>query len=172
MNETNNLRIRRATIVDIPTIQDIAYRAWPEAFKEILKQDQIDYMLNWMYSEEGLERQLWIQNHLFALVFSDDLPVGFVGFEHDVKKTKATKIHKLYLLPEYKGKGIGQELMKYVLEKAINVGDETLFLNVNKYNKAVDFYKKSGFTITSEEVIDIGKGFVMDDFVMSCKIVK
>lgn len=170
MIETEKVRIRRATIVDIPIIQDIAYKAWPEAFATILKQDQIDYMLNWMYSEEGLERQLWIQNHLFAIAFLEELPVGFVGFEHSVKNATSTKIHKLYLLPEYKGKGIGQQLMQYVAEKAYSVGNDELFLNVNRHNKAVDFYKKNGFAIISEEVIDIGKGYVMDDYVMSKKV--
>jgi hypothetical protein len=39
-------------------------------------------------------------------------------------------------------------------------------LNVNKYNSAQDFYKKLGFCIDYEEVIDIGNGYVMDDYVM------
>jgi ribosomal protein S18 acetylase RimI-like enzyme len=39
-------------------------------------------------------------------------------------------------------------------------------LNVNKRNIAIRFYESIGFAITNEEVIDIGNGFVMDDFVM------
>lgn len=167
MNETNTLKIRRATIVDIPIIQNIAYEAWPVAFKDILSQEQIDYMLNWMYSEEGLERQLWIQNHLFAIAFYEDIPIGFVGFEHNVNHSKSTKVHKLYLLPKYKGMGVGKALMKYVQDKALNVEDTSLFLNVNKHNKAVDFYKSLGFEISKEEIIEIGKGYVMDDYVMT-----
>jgi GNAT superfamily N-acetyltransferase len=171
MNESEQLRIRRATIVDIPVIQEIAYKAWPKAFASILKQDQIDYMLNWMYSEEGLERQLWIQNHLFALAYVDELPVGFVGYEHNLNKTQSTKIHKLYLLPEFIGKGIGQALLNYVKEKAINCENTSLVLNVNKFNNAVDFYKKMGFVVIKEEVIEIGKGYIMDDYVMQKEIV-
>jgi ribosomal protein S18 acetylase RimI-like enzyme len=41
-----------------------------------------------------------------------------------------------------------------------------VFLNVNKYNKAKFFYEKLGFVISKEEVIDIGNGYVMDDYVM------
>jgi hypothetical protein len=44
-----------------------------------------------------------------------------------------------------------------------------VFLNVNKYNKAKFFYEKLGFTITKEEVIDIGNDYVMDDYVMGIK---
>jgi len=39
-------------------------------------------------------------------------------------------------------------------------------LNVNRFNPAVSFYEKYGFKIIKEEVIDIGNGYVMDDYVM------
>ena len=42
-----------------------------------------------------------------------------------------------------------------------------VFLNVNKYNNAQFFYEKLGFTITKDEVIDIGNDYVMDDYVMN-----
>ena len=41
-----------------------------------------------------------------------------------------------------------------------------IFLNVNKYNKARFFYEKLGFVVSKDEVIDIGNGYVMDDYVM------
>ena len=37
---------------------------------------------------------------------------------------------------------------------------------MNKHNPSTGFYARHGFTIEREEVIDIGNGFVMDDFVM------
>ena len=42
-----------------------------------------------------------------------------------------------------------------------------LELNVNKNNPAIHFYKKLDFVISRQEVIDIGNGFVMDDYVMT-----
>jgi hypothetical protein len=49
-------------------------------------------------------------------------------------------------------------------------GGAELELNVNKYNKAKDFYYSQGFTLRREEVLDIGEGFIMDDFVLVVKI--
>jgi ribosomal protein S18 acetylase RimI-like enzyme len=40
-------------------------------------------------------------------------------------------------------------------------------LQVNKDNKAVEFYKKVGFHIEKEALFDIGHGFVMDDYIMA-----
>ena len=55
-------------------------------------------------------------------------------------------------------------------EKAIENHQKAIFLNVNKYNKARFFYEKLGFTIVKDEVIEIGNGYVMDDFVMEVAI--
>jgi diamine N-acetyltransferase len=163
------IQLRMAHMGDVITIQQIAYSAWPEAFKEILKSEQIDYMLQKMYSEEVLERQMWVEGHSFVLAQMDNKVVGFCGYEHH-KETSATKVHKLYLLPEFKSKGIGKMVLEAVEKKALFMGDNRIFLNVNKYNPSIDFYKRMGYSIIKEEVIDIGKGFIMDDYVMEKRL--
>jgi ribosomal protein S18 acetylase RimI-like enzyme len=53
---------------------------------------------------------------------------------------------------------------------AIEEAMKTIILNVNRFNPAVSFYEKYGFRTVKEEVIDIGQGFVMDDFVMALEV--
>jgi diamine N-acetyltransferase len=78
-----------------------------------------------------------------------------------------SKLHKLYLLPSYHGKGIGKALLQEVARRMREAGQQSLTLNVNKDNqKAIDFYRSQGFVEVYKEVIDIGNGFVMDDVVM------
>jgi ribosomal protein S18 acetylase RimI-like enzyme len=69
-------------------------------------------------------------------------------------------------MSETQGSGIGVKLVDFLSEKAKANNQSAVFLNVNKYNSAQFFYKKIGFSITKEEVIDIGNGYIMDDFVM------
>ena len=54
----------------------------------------------------------------------------------------------------------------YVCNAIKIIGGTELELNVNKYNSAIAFYKKKNFRIIKEELIDIGEGYVMDDYVM------
>ena len=56
--------------------------------------------------------------------------------------------------------------MDYIAVEAQRQKNVALFLNVNKYNNALHFYLKQGFFKIREEVIDIGNGYVMDDYVM------
>ena len=68
------------------------------------------------------------------------------------------------------GKGTGKILLDFIAHEAKSQKNTAVFLNVNKYNSAQHFYKKLGFEIVEEVVIDIGRGYVMDDYVMEKEI--
>lgn len=147
-------------------VRAIAFEVWPKTYGNILTTAQLEYMLEMMYSVAALQEQSALKQHHFVLINVHDVPVGFASYEHNVKNSGKTKIHKIYILSSQQGKGTGKTLIDFIEEKALDSGDMALFLNVNKYNSAVLFYQKTGFEIAKEEVIDIGNGFVMDDYVM------
>ncbi|MCZ8227754.1 GNAT family N-acetyltransferase [Flavobacterium sp.] len=49
-------------------------------------------------------------------------------------------------------------------------GSLTLCLNVNRFNKAITFYEKMGFSISSEVNIELEHGYMMEDYVMERSI--
>jgi ribosomal protein S18 acetylase RimI-like enzyme len=78
------------------------------------------------------------------------------------------KLHKLYLLPELHGRGLGSFLMQHCEQEVRAAGAQRLMLSVNKRNtKAIAAYRRNGFAIAESVVTDIGGGFVMDDYVMA-----
>lgn len=161
------MHIRAIDSSEVHKVQDLAYRIWPNTFGEILSVEQIDYMLNWMYSEETLKRQL-AEGHHFFLYEENGIALGFMGIE--LFPDKRLKIHKLYVLPETQGKGIGKQFIEFVKTWATTHEASAIFLNVNRFNKAVEFYKHIGMTIIKTEDIDIGKGYLMEDYVMELSI--
>ena len=151
-------------------IKNLAYAIWPSAYGQILSQEQLTYMLSMFYSETALKLQMEEKKHVFYLVKNNaGKYVGFVAYEINCEPHK-TKIHKIYVLPETQGTGVGKLFFNLVVEKAKENNQKAVFLNVNKYNKAKRFYEKLGFTITKEEVIDIGNNYIMDDYVMEVGI--
>ncbi len=155
---------------ELPKVQSIAHHTWPSTFAKILAPDQIEYMLNWMYSLETLETQ-FEKGHTFLLAEKNGEELGFAGFELNVAEKPKAKLHKIYLLPAAQGKGVGKALILDVADRARNAGQKSLLLNVNKYNqKAIDFYLRIGFQEIYKEVIDIGNGYVMDDVVMELNL--
>ncbi len=157
------LRIRRASEKDIPLIRDLSLKVWPATYQLIISPAQIDYMMEMMYSGDSLKEQMQ-QNHEFIIVSDGPEPIGFASF--GLIEPGTYKLHKLYILPGNQGKGAGRFVIEQILNAIIRKGGHSLRLNVNRNNKALNFYEKLGFLKINEEVLDIGSGYVMDDYVM------
>ncbi len=162
------MHLEKITKTQLAIVKDLAYAIWPSTYGEILSSEQLNYMLDNFYSVENLENQM-NNGQIFELLLEDTNVVGFVAYEFNCKETGSLKIHKIYLLPETQGKGFGKFMIDEVIEIAKSNNQKGVFLNVNKYNKAQFFYNKLGFTITNEEVIDIGNNYIMDDYQMELK---
>ena len=160
------MSLRLATLSDIPLIQEVAETTWPVSYQGIISPEQIRYMLDRMYNETKIGEAITDPEQAFWLAEENGKVLGFCGIEHGYSGQDITRIHKLYILPETQGSGLGKILMDHVESEAKKHGSTKLHLNVNKQNKAVGFYQKHGFVIDYEEVLDIGNGYVMDDYVM------
>ncbi len=151
----------------IPVIWDIAAKTWPGTYGDILTEEQIGYMLDMIYSTASLTEQMTQLGHKFVMIKEEtsDHYQGFVSYEFDYKGSNKTKLHKLYVLPGCHGSGMGRILIDKVCEAAKEYGNTSVLLNMNRWNKTLGFYKHIGFEIVDEEDIDIGNGFLMQDYV-------
>lgn len=163
------MRIEKGGIDEIWIIQSLAERIWPTTYKHIITEQQIAYMMDMMYSTASLNKQMEEENHCFLLAKDGDEYVGFVSYELNSKDCQ-TKIHKIYVLPRMQGKHVGTLLVAEVGHIALANSNDRLTLNVNRNNKAVGFYESIGFEKTATEDIDIGNGFLMQDYVMTKKL--
>jgi len=161
------MKLIKATENDIPLIQDLAKRSWENAYAEILSIEQMEFMLGTMYSHEEIASHLQKPDYHYYLILDEnnDSFEGFIGYEHHYEE-KTTKLHRIYLVPESKGKGFGKSALEFLNQQASENGDKRIILNVNKYNSAKKFYESQGYTIYDEGVFDIGNGFFMDDYLM------
>lgn len=155
----------RASEKDIPLIQELAKKSWEKAYAEILSEDQITYMLNKMYSEDALKQHFRHPEYHYYLISSNDNTVGFIGIQHHIEPN-TTKLQRIYLLPEAKGKGLGRESIDFLKNVCREEDISRIILNVNKKNQATLMYQKMGFSVYDEGIFDIGGGFFMDDYLM------
>lgn len=164
------ITISEATPNDFKIIQEIAHKSWPVAYGKILYKSQIDFMLESMYGLEVLNDNYTKKNHLFLLINEFENPLGFASYEHHYLNTNTTRLHKLYLLPEAKGRGLGKLLLEKIIKIAYDNKSEIISLNVNKFNNAHLFYQKMGFEIVAVEDLEIGHGYLMEDNKMELKL--
>jgi len=170
----NELIIRPATLSDRALIRSISERTWPSTYGHIISQEQIDFMLEWMYSDASLEKQMNTGCSFYIANLNGD-DVGFCSVSPEEEENNSTekvagakphKLNKLYVLPIAQGTGVGKALLNKSIDVAKASGSSSLFLQVNKQNDAYTFYLKHGFVKEQEFKFDIGNGFFMDDYVM------
>lgn len=167
------LVISEISSTEVDRINRLAHLIWPDTFSAILSKEQINYMLNWMYNEDTLAKQIQ-DGQRFFIVSDSETDLGFIGIEPFFPQQNSFKIHKLYVLTQQHKKGLGKLLIHHVLKLMQQHYAEikSCYLNVNRFNPAVDFYKYQGFEIVNEEDISIGNGYLMEDFVMKLTIEK
>lgn len=159
----SKFQIRKANTDDILLIRELCFKVWPKTYAAILSQDQIDYMLDKMYSIESLQKQM-DSGSQFIFVYEGDEPVGFAAYIE--KSPSVFKLDKIYILPSQQGKGTGRYIIDHIVDEIKREGATALQLQVNRYNKAKNFYEKLGFVVIDEKDFDIGNGFFMNDYVM------
>jgi ribosomal protein S18 acetylase RimI-like enzyme len=160
--------IRKAGPDDIPLIRELTFRVWPQTYASIISQEQIDYMLEMMYSEASLAKQMTEEGCRFIIVYEDGNPVGFASYGET--ETGIWKLHKIYILQNQQGKGTGRLVLDYIVAELMKKNAKALQLQVNRFNKAKEFYEKLGFTVIKTADFDIGNGYFMNDFVMEKKL--
>ena len=168
------IEVKKVDVKSIPVIRELANVTWAAAYASIISANQMKYMLELFYSAGSLQKQIEQENHQFILSMENATPVGFASYAPKTgcynELVKVYRLHKIYIDPARQGKGIGKYMLDFIINDIRPAGATDLELNVNRYNKALQFYQKSGFTITREEDIDIGNGYFMNDYVMNLSI--
>lgn len=162
--QTTSILVESLGDEDLSAIQMVALKTWPIAYRDILSKEQMEYMLEMFYSPNALREQL-ASGHRFFGIREEGQLLGFVSVAQFEKDT--LKISKLYVLPQNQGRNFGRILIDFVEDLARKERYRKLTLNVNRFNRSKLFYEKLGFIIELEEDIEIGKGYLMEDYRMS-----
>ena len=154
--------IYQATAADWDAISHMAELSWRTGYAGILAVEQIDFMLQRSYKEEGFE-EATLKGVVFYVLSDEGISFGFVAIS---AKADLMRIEKLYLVPAGQGKGYGKQLINFAAQQAVALGLPCLELNVNRGNtNAYNFYLKQGFVVT--ETVDIPYfAYVLNDYVM------
>jgi len=154
--------IRKATNEDIPEISRLASEIWWAVYPDIITNEQIEFMLDKMYSASSLLQQLE-SGHQFYIAEENNEPVGYYSFSEKV--TGKYFLHKLYIKTNAHRKGSGRMLVNHLVNSLPSKSELRLTVNRRNY-KAINFYFKNRFVIEEVADFDIGNGFFMEDFVM------
>ena len=160
---------------NIQLVQDMAEIVFRHTYKDILSEQQMEYMMEWMYSLPNLRRQLR-EGHVYHICYVEGHPCGYVSVQPEGIAEDGVPVYhlqKIYVLPSEQGNGFGKLLFKTAVDYICSQTPGLPFrieLNVNRNNKAVDFYKHLGMNILRQGDFHIGNGFYMNDYIMGMDV--
>lgn len=166
MSEPDRIRIVGAADRDLPAIAELAGVIWRKHYPGIITPAQIEYMLEHGYSRLALRRFITEEGAGLDLARFDDRFAGFAAY-HRGDHADELKLDKLYVHHDFHRQGVGRRLIEATEAAALAQHRATIILNVNKNNAlAIRAYRRNGFAVREAVIVDIGGGFVMDDYIM------
>jgi len=137
---------------------------WTEVFTPIIGVKQVEYMLKHYQSPKNITEEI-ANGAKYFILKKQDQSVGYTAYEENEEQIY---LSKLYLSETQRGQGLSSEIFNWyeVLAKG-----KTLHLNVNQGNvKAISVYEHRGFKYIGDRYVDIGEGFIMNDYIYEKKI--
>jgi diamine N-acetyltransferase len=148
-------------------IANLAKPIWEEHYTPIIGAAQVRYMIEKFQSASAIQQQLSENYEYFEVLYCTEL-VGYFAVQHRPKASLF--ISKFYLCNQVRGKKFGSKMLNYIEQLAKNTHCQTLDLTVNKFNPAYQVYLKLGFDNVGSVEMDIGNGYIMDDYLMQKRL--
>jgi diamine N-acetyltransferase len=152
----------------LATVAALAHEIWYEYYVPLIGRPQVDYMVAKFQNASAMQVQI-DEGYEYFLVQQQDASekwsdIGYAAVQE--QPGRVMFLSKFYLHHAARGSGTGRRCMEFIEGLARRRGLSLLWLTVNKGNPAVQAYQRLGFRIAADLVMDIGGGFVMDDYRM------
>lgn len=171
-----NLIIQRATEIDLIDLQSISKLTFCQAFEQFNTADDMQLYLKNCLSIEQLSKEMETAASSFFLAKIDGETIGYLKLNCGISNQnelegQGLEIERIYVVEEYHGKGIGQELYAFAEEKATEIRATHLWLGVWEHNpRAIRFYEKLGFEPFGNQKFILGKD-IQTDILMRLSLV-
>lgn len=146
------ITITRTLPEQVATLSTIAKQTFYDTFTGTCTEADMQHFLDTVFNETTLSKELNNPNDLCFFAYADGQPIGYIRFMEDyssfplMQQWKAIELKRIYVVKEYQGKGVAQQLMDFYQQYAQENGYKALWLGVWEHNvRAQKFYEKYGF---------------------------
>ena len=157
-----NIHIKKVTTHDIYRLQQIGRQTFLEAFSNGNTEENMVTYLEESFSMIKLRAELEDNNSEFYFAELDNTIIGYLKLnwgksQTEIQDENTLEIERIYVLKDFYGKNIGQLLFQKAKDIAIQKKVNYVWLGVWEENlRAINFYKKNGFSEFSKHVFLLG----------------
>ncbi len=158
----DSVKIRRLTGEDVLLLQEIGRKTFAETFSSNNSKENMEKYLEEGFSLSKLQGEIDDPNAEFYFAMQDNNIIGYLKLnigqsQTEIKNDNALEIERIYVLKEFQGQNIGQQLFEKALEQAYAQKVDFIWLGVWEENKrAIQFYTKNGFIAFDKHIFKLG----------------
>jgi len=151
--------IRRGNLEDVVLLQTIGRKTFDDTFGNTCTKDDMRGVLELYFNTAQVEMELLDDTDNFFFLEDEGVVKGYlrINAKHacpleSFQNRNCIELVRLYVLKEFHGTGVANELMNFAIDFARNNGFDTMYLSVWEYNfRARGFYEKHGFVNSGVE---------------------
>ena len=167
--------LRRAVAADAPSLAVLAERTFRDAFGARNSPENMDLYCARAFSAGIQLGEIEDRGLVTTIAHGENRMIGFsqlrpLHAHASVVAARPAELKRLYVVPEWHGRGVANELMQDALDTAAREGCDVLWLGVWEHNpKAMAFYRKFGLEIVGTHAFMLGQDR-QRDLVLSIKV--
>ena len=145
--------IRRADLNDVDLLQTIGIKTFSDTFGNTCTKQDMQLVLETFFNANQVQSELKDAEDNFFFYEEEGIVKGYLRIHSKhacpvdaFKNRNCIELVRLYVLNEYHGTGVANQLMDFAIDFARNNGFDGMYLSVWEYNfRARGFYEKHGF---------------------------
>lgn len=172
-----SIEVKKCTVEDLQILQKVSVETFRDTFQDQNTEEDLYNYLEKAYNTEQLTSELLNQQSEFYFVFNGNDLAGYLKInineaQSETNGEDALEIERIYVLPQFKGKGLGKILIQQAVGRAQFHRKTNIWLGVWEHNQAaLVFYKKLGFVQTGAHSFFMGKD-EQKDLILTKKLTK
>lgn len=169
------IEIKKVTLSEIDQLQKIGRQTFYETFATGNTEENMTKYLDEEFSAKKLMTELNDNNAEFYFATLNGNVIGYLKLNFGQSQTelqddKALEIERIYVLKDFHGKNVGQQLYDKAIEVAKEKKSDYVWLGVWEENpRAINFYKKNGFVEFDKHIFKLGND-EQTDIMMKLKL--
>jgi len=154
--------IKKVNKTELEQLQSLSRQTFAETFSDSNSKENMNKYLTENLSIEKLSEELNNENSHFFFIKDGERNIGYLKLnmgpsQTEMKDETALEIERIYVIQEYQGKKVGQQLYEKAIQVAKEKKAQYVWLGVWEENhKAIQFYNKNGFEVFDKHVFVLG----------------
>ena len=163
--------IRQAIASDSHLLSNLSVKTFYQTYEAFNSAEDMEKYTGEYFNRDLIEEEITGNIQTYFIGFINYVASGYATLKSSrpplkIKPGKTAEVGRIYVLNEFKNKGLGKALLNHCIDKAKEEGFDHLWLGVWQKNQpAIDFYEKCGFSKMGVQTFILGND-PQDDWIM------